>query len=503
MNNSNYHRKIISLSPLIIAIPFVILAVHNINIQYSYWVDEIWSVVASSGTWQELFAKLLSDVHPPLYQIILKLWMSIFGKEEPATRVLSLLFSITSLVLLAVFGRRRSTLFQIASISFFVSCPAFAFYAQETRSYALILLVSCAFTIATLNLDVRPQNIKTKYFKYALAIILSLTHYFGLIYSFIVISLEFVTKNPKKQKIEHAVILLTLLIWPIFHYLFGDISKNTSGNFWIKVSGPYETVEIFLSGVFPLFVNLFLNRLKIHPILILPAFILLCYLTYLIVGSFRRLPDKDKTAIAESEKLLSVVLLFVIGMAAVDLLTPMSTPRYYIVLLPAASLLFGDCIDVLAKTSRIKLMRALAIFAIIFILIGNSKLSYADMTMRWTPRENLKALGESVIKSGVCEQGCSVITSYPGTLSDFSKKMLDIYFPGIKFNSYLERKVQSSQPIIGTNAIIDEVKMLAKKNPNMYCFAPSQSWEMSTFIFVKSSSNLEGLQRCKLNRSPV
>ncbi len=76
------------------------MAGQGLTTAYSYWSDELWSVAASRADWGGLLHDwLIPDLHPPLYQALLKLWIGVFGTGEPATRSLS--FLIAALALLA------------------------------------------------------------------------------------------------------------------------------------------------------------------------------------------------------------------------------------------------------------------------------------------------------------------------------------------------------------------------------------------------------------------
>lgn len=63
----------------------------------SYWVDEIYSVtVRGSMPLEQLFTA--AEPHPPLYYLLLKFWMEIFGQGEFAVRTLSALFGVGSIL---------------------------------------------------------------------------------------------------------------------------------------------------------------------------------------------------------------------------------------------------------------------------------------------------------------------------------------------------------------------------------------------------------------------
>lgn len=63
----------------------------------SYWYDEIYSVTVRGDM---PLADLLtaSEPHPPLYYVLLKYWMSVFGHGEFATRFLSVLFGVGAII---------------------------------------------------------------------------------------------------------------------------------------------------------------------------------------------------------------------------------------------------------------------------------------------------------------------------------------------------------------------------------------------------------------------
>jgi len=110
---------------------------------YSYWSDELWSVAASSADWGVLVHDwLIPDVHPPLYQVLLKLWIGFFGGGESATRSLSFLIAALGLVAAALCSSGRGAGRRLFTVAFLGTSPSFLFYAQETRSYALSLTLS-------------------------------------------------------------------------------------------------------------------------------------------------------------------------------------------------------------------------------------------------------------------------------------------------------------------------------------------------------------------------
>src|ERR1700741_598674 len=56
----------------------------------AYTSDEVWSV--NTALSDNVISALKADVHPPLYFLLLKVWVSLFGHDERAVRSLSGLF---------------------------------------------------------------------------------------------------------------------------------------------------------------------------------------------------------------------------------------------------------------------------------------------------------------------------------------------------------------------------------------------------------------------------
>ena len=56
-----------------------------------YWHDEFWSAAFShtGHTLDQVINDTISDVHPPLYQVLLYCWYHLFGYTELSGRVLS------------------------------------------------------------------------------------------------------------------------------------------------------------------------------------------------------------------------------------------------------------------------------------------------------------------------------------------------------------------------------------------------------------------------------
>jgi MFS family permease len=108
-----------------------------------FWMDEGLSVGISSHHLGNIPSALRHDGSPPLYYLLLSVWMGLFGRTEADTHLLSLV--VTTLTIpfglwagWKIYGRRAGLMSAaLAAGSVFLTQ-----YAQETRMYGLMALLS-------------------------------------------------------------------------------------------------------------------------------------------------------------------------------------------------------------------------------------------------------------------------------------------------------------------------------------------------------------------------
>src|ERR687894_2606662 len=118
----------------------------------SLWMDEGLSIGIASQPLFDIPGALRVDGSPPLYYMLLSVWMDVFGDGPADTQGLSV-----AVALLAVpggmwagwslFGRRAG----LICAALCAVNPFLTNYAQETRMYSLMLLLSLGLTAAFLH----------------------------------------------------------------------------------------------------------------------------------------------------------------------------------------------------------------------------------------------------------------------------------------------------------------------------------------------------------------
>ncbi len=109
----------------------------------SFWYDELFTGwVTRGGGLQDVTARALSDVHPPLYYLSAHLWDQLFGDNDGGLRSFSAVAAVLA-CLVILFGLRRDIpLFaRLVAAGLMVGSRYWFYMAQNARAYALCLLV--------------------------------------------------------------------------------------------------------------------------------------------------------------------------------------------------------------------------------------------------------------------------------------------------------------------------------------------------------------------------
>jgi uncharacterized membrane protein len=148
----------------------------------SFWYDEAVSVVLARQSIVDLLGGRVKDLgNPPLYPVLLHLWMGLVGTSDAAIRALPALLGTATVPLVYLVGRRaldrRTALW---GTGLFALAPYQLQLAQEARAYTLLTLTGLGAGAALLWALERPRR-WTPWLLYGLATAaMLLTHYFGV-----------------------------------------------------------------------------------------------------------------------------------------------------------------------------------------------------------------------------------------------------------------------------------------------------------------------------------
>ena len=146
------------------------LRFHRLDAQ-SFWNDEGNSARLSERAIPAILEGTASDIHPPLYYLLLHGWRALLGDSEFALRALSAFAGVLTVATVAALAKRRgaggqgsrgerlppaplrqqpATYMRMAATLFAATAPVLIYYSQETRMYALLGLLAALSTWALL-----------------------------------------------------------------------------------------------------------------------------------------------------------------------------------------------------------------------------------------------------------------------------------------------------------------------------------------------------------------
>ena len=100
------YRNFLTNRNLIVIILTICIYLRLINIiSEQLWEDEAISIAIASSSNNNFWKAVIGDIHPPLYYIILRGWIFIFGHSVFSCRLLSAIFSILTLPILYLTGK--------------------------------------------------------------------------------------------------------------------------------------------------------------------------------------------------------------------------------------------------------------------------------------------------------------------------------------------------------------------------------------------------------------
>jgi hypothetical protein len=150
----------------------------------SLWMDEGLSIGLASQPLFDIPGDLRQDGNPPLYYMLLSVWMDVFGDGPGETQGLSAAISLLAIPVglwagWTLFGRRAG----LIGAALGALNPFLTTYAQETRMYSLMVVLSMALTAAFVHVYVFRNRRYLPVFGVLLALMLY-THSWGLFVTF-------------------------------------------------------------------------------------------------------------------------------------------------------------------------------------------------------------------------------------------------------------------------------------------------------------------------------
>lgn len=179
-------------------IPVLVLAAWLRNQRFrelGIWIDEAFTLRMSEFSWGEMPDRLARDTHPPLFNVLLKLWQEVVGDSPFAARLLPVSCGVVAVASMYLFVReaywqngasfgenlRSSVLPALVAATLLALAPMHTFWSLIIRMYS----VATPLTLMSSYLLMRALRNETKrtrdWWWYSVsAALLGYAHYFGL-----------------------------------------------------------------------------------------------------------------------------------------------------------------------------------------------------------------------------------------------------------------------------------------------------------------------------------
>jgi uncharacterized membrane protein len=392
------------------ALLLLLLLIHvslGLRIPRVFHGDEVWTINRLMSNYGQLLLHILKgDNHPPLYYLLSKGWIEITGATIPALRWLSFLFTSLTLSFLAWNYRRHPRLEMAFVMGLIGTNPLLTYYSATVRPYSLVVLLATVMTWSALmlkrnhppeadlpiqveglitagNLSSRraaPHSRGWTILYYGSALLLSLTHYFGTLYVFLATCFDLLSRRIERSPWKAILLILLIITWPLLQILTGTLDKQAEANSWVNVFPLISTFNNFLAGVFPL---LIISRMPQLAFAMVLALVLLLLTLRPVLQTARLGPGGkrgwlDWLPTSDTAFLLVVVSAVVAAGCVADALLPFTTPYYFLVCLPAVTILLGR---LLTATLRDRYSRGLCLLLTVAIVALQIQMAHQRLSL--------------------------------------------------------------------------------------------------------------------------
>lgn len=246
---------------------FVGLRIWNIT-RYSLWGGEAFSMIGAKQDWPAMFDYIIADiVHPPLFYIILKLWILAGGESLLWLKLLPVANGIAMIVPFLLLCRELNLRRPVVNLAvLLVAVNGYLIhYAQELRMYSMFaFLALCSFWLFIRFFKATDNEIRSLVLLTAVNLLAIYTHYYG----WLVVGLEFLFLLLWRRKILGfgiAMVILLIIFSPWAYMVIqaersiGGLGKNLDWiprprlidilHFYSTLNGPARSRYIELLGL--------------------------------------------------------------------------------------------------------------------------------------------------------------------------------------------------------------------------------------------------------------
>jgi 4-amino-4-deoxy-L-arabinose transferase-like glycosyltransferase len=240
--------KIFFIIILIIVLGFL-LRLHNLTSK-SIWYDEAKSIQFAENPLWKIISKPNST--PPLYFIILKFWIDVFGDSEFAVRFPSIIFGSASLLLIYWIGKKTFNELVGLYSAFILAISSFhIFYSQETRNFTLFLFLTLVSMFIFIKI-LKKEKVKYYFYLTLVNILIIYTDIFGIFLILTQTIIIYVSKEGLNKRLYLPIILALIFFCPYLFFMSKNIRNILFDGLWWtykpNLSSIIDTFKTFSYG---------------------------------------------------------------------------------------------------------------------------------------------------------------------------------------------------------------------------------------------------------------
>lgn len=434
------------------------------------WYDEIvtYKEASQPTIFNVFFYTLNTDVHLPLYPLVLHFWCKIFSFSDYALRAFSAVCGVITVIVSYFVGKElkyKNTGLICASI--FAVNGFLIFYSQEVRLYSFLMLLSTVNLLFLLRVKNDFKNKWNYVGLVASAFAVVNAHTLGFIFigaQFLAFLLYLILgkNDEKKDKLKAFIIALTSLILlnlPLFIYLYFNRLKymNEINGYYSDWSSLFVIIQNWFS---PVLVGLYNNPVHyvkilfsdISAITIIFIFIPIALALYSIFYAIK----KDKFSIV----ILAGAVFFLLSEIIAFKFTNFKIlSRYTSVVFPNILILFAYGFSQLNLTIRgKKIVLSVVLLINLFYLIAMNDSAFK------MPRNGFRPLAQILNSSGINKDDFIVVWNRTEILDKYVNKRLNKL-------SLLKNFAYTSERILGNENKLNKLSLNDRKKALRAYFA--------------------------------
>ncbi|MES2681432.1 MAG: glycosyltransferase family 39 protein [Bacteroidota bacterium] len=364
-------------------------------------IDEPFTVYHAQFEFAEIIHYLGNYNNPPLFELLLHIWIKIFGISTLSVRFLPLLFASFCPVALFFFARNNLSLFAAIGSSALLSCSSLlTFYAHDCRVYSLFLLL-CILSMDSFFKLIKGR--KSEFTFVFFGVLLMYAHYFGIFILLFQGLFLLIFNRGKLLKFFYCYAAIFIFYLPHAYVLTIRLNDSVVNGTWLfPPDGINDLYNILWS---------FSNE---------PVVTVIC-ITLLVSALLKLMAQRNFSNVPPATAMILIwFLLPYFGLFFISYAIPVYISRYLIFALPAYYILLVAAVNELLSE---KVQRNIALMALIGMFVFTTDLN-PDKKHDPAPAINMLAR--------LKDQGTLVIVTPKDFLPTFAYHYNKNYFSGIQ-----------------------------------------------------------------------